>query len=133
MADKTETAELEIAVRRFGEAWAKGDLKTLEALLSPTYTHTDVFGALNNRAAWLAYAAGRAGRSTQISFRDVEMRRIGDTAIVTGINDVAGGGARNSGDQRPLALRFTQVWMLRDGRWLREAFQGTPIGTERGS
>lgn len=128
-----EITELEFAVQRLGEAWANGDLKTLEALLSPSYTHTDVFGALTNRAAWLAYAAGRAGRTTQISLQNVEIRRIGDTAIVTGINDVTGGGGRNPGDKKPLSLRFTQVWMLRDGRWLREAFQGTPIGTEQGS
>lgn len=133
MADDPENAGLELSIRRFGEAWASGDLKTLENLLSPTYTHADVFGTLLNRAAWLAYASGRAGRSTQISFRDVEIRRIGDTAIVTGINDVSGSGARNPEDQKSLSLRFTQVWMLRDGRWLREAFQGTPIGTERGS
>jgi ketosteroid isomerase-like protein len=93
-----------------------GGLKTLEALLLPTYTHTDVFGALNDRASWLPYAAGRAGRSTQISFRDVEIRRIGDTAIVTGINDVTGSGGRNPEDQKPLSLRFTQVWMLREWR-----------------
>jgi hypothetical protein len=24
-------------------------------------------------------------------------------------------------------LRFTQVWVKRDGRWLREAFQATPV------
>jgi ketosteroid isomerase-like protein len=133
MADDAGTAELKLAVRRFAEAWASGDVEALAALLSPTYTHTDVFGGLSSRADWLAYAAGRAGRSTQIAFRSVQTRRIGDTAIVTGINDVTGGGARNPGDQKPLSLRFTQVWMLRDGRWLREAFQGTPIGTEQGS
>ena len=126
-------AELEIAVRRFGEAWASGDLTTLDALLSLTYTHADAFGALSHRAAWLTYAAGRAGRSTQISFRDVEIRRIGDFAVVTGINNVTGSGARNRADEKPLSLRFTQVWVLRDGRWLREAFQATPIAAERDS
>jgi ketosteroid isomerase-like protein len=127
MADDPNTAELEVAVRRFGEAWASGDLKTLEPLLSPTYTHTDGFGAFHDKAAWLDYVGGRAGRSTQISFRDVEIRRLGDFAIVTGTNDLTGPGIRNKGDQAPQSMRFTQVWILKNGQWLREAFQATPI------
>ena len=122
MSDDAKSAELEQSVQRFGEAWANGDLKTLEGLLSPTYTHTDGFGAFHDRAAWLAYAGRRVGRSTQIFFRDMETRRIGDVAIVTGVNDLAGGGIR-----KPQSMRFTQVWILKDGRWLREAFQATPV------
>lgn len=133
MADEAENTLLQQSIRRFGEAWASGDLETLAALLSPTYTHTDIFGAYQDRAAWLAYAGGRTGRDTQILFRDVETRRIGDTAIVTGINEVAGSGARHAGDRENLLLRFTQIWVLRDGQWLREAFQATPIETARAS
>jgi ketosteroid isomerase-like protein len=127
MADDVGNAELRRSIQRFGEAWANGDLETLSALLTPTYTHTDVFGAFHDKSEWLAYAAGRAGRSTQIAFRDVETRRIGDLAIVTGINDVTGPGRRSADDHKPLSLRFTQIWVLKDSKWLREAFQATPI------
>ena len=127
MADIVDDTELQRSIRRFGEAWASGDLETLSALLTPTYTHTDVFGAFHHKTEWLTYAAGRAGRNTQITFRDVQTRRIGDLAIVTGINDVAGPGGRSAGDQKPLSLRFTQIWILKDSKWLREAFQATPI------
>lgn len=122
-----EAALLQKAIRRFGEAWASGDLRTLDALLSPTYSHVDAFGIFYDRAGWLAYADARAGRTTQISFREIETRRIGDIAVVTGVNDLMGGGIRNTEDQRGLSIRFTQVWLLRDGKWLREAFQATPI------
>jgi hypothetical protein len=58
------------------------------------------------------------------------MRIIGDVAIVTGVNDVSGGGAKSATDQRDWSLLFTQVWVWQDGRWLREAFQATPeMGT----
>lgn len=62
---------LDEAVRRFGEAWASGDGAALEALLSPSYTHTDVFGAFHERAAWLDYAraGGRGGRRASTSAR----------------------------------------------------------------
>lgn len=119
--------ELDEAVRRFGEAWAVGGGATLDALLSPTYTHADVSGRFQDRAAWLAYARGRAARGTRIAFRDVRQRIIGDVAIITGINELEGPGARDASDASALTLRFTQVWVKRDGRWLREAFQATPI------
>jgi ketosteroid isomerase-like protein len=119
--------DLQASITRLGEAWAQGDLATLETLLSRTYTHTDVFGAFQDRAAWLRYVGARTGRATQIGFRNVETRVVGDVAVVTGINDVSGPGARSAGDQRALSLRFTQVWVRQDGKWLREAFQATPI------
>jgi hypothetical protein len=44
MDEHDATTKLDICIKRFGEAWARGDVKALEAVLSPTYTHTDVFG-----------------------------------------------------------------------------------------
>jgi ketosteroid isomerase-like protein len=133
MADDSDRAKLEQSVQRFGEAWANGNLEVLAALLTPTYTHTDAFGAFHDRTAWLEYAAGRVGRNTHIAFRDMTTRRIGDVAIITGINDVVGQGARSADDHSPLSLRFTQIWILKDGTWLREAFQATPITKTRAS
>ena len=124
MADRI--AALEDAVRRFGQAWAKGDKAALESLLSPGYTHTDIFGKLSDRAAWLAYAGERGGRTTRIEFRDLRIRIDGDVGIVTGINDLDVG-TRDAADRTALSLAFTQVWVWRQGRWLREAFQATPI------
>jgi Domain of unknown function (DUF4440) len=135
MDEEERRRALDEAVRRFGEAWAAGDGAALEALLSPRYTHIDVFGAFLERAAWLAYARGRAGRATRIAFREVRTRIVGDpgsgpgqaVAIVTGLNDVSGPGGRSADDRATLTLRFTQVWIWTDGRWLREAFQATSI------
>ena len=118
-------ADLDTAVHRFGEAWASGDMATLESLLSPTYTHTDVFAELHDRTGWLGYARRRAGRTTRVDFRDVRRRVVGDVAIVTGINDIRGPGALSASDQKDSTIRFTQVWVWDRGRWLREAFQAT--------
>src|SRR5262245_47754103 len=123
-------AELQEAIRRFGEAGARGDAATLDALLSPTYTHTDNFGAVLDGACCLQYTACRAVPTTIIGFRDIETRIVGDVAVVTGINLVQGAGSRSADDNAALILRFTQVWVFRDGRWLREAFQATPINSK---
>jgi ketosteroid isomerase-like protein len=122
-----EDDDLQDSIRRFGEAWARGDVETLDALLSPTYSHIDVFGNHQDRATWLTYAAGRAGSRTRIEFVDVATRIIGDVAVITGRNDVHGGGGLLRDSQRDFSLRFTQLWVRRDGRWLREAFQATFI------
>jgi ketosteroid isomerase-like protein len=124
---ENHVAALDEAVRHFGEAWAIGDVAALDSLLSPTYTHTDIFGKLSDRASWLAYASRRADRSTRIAFRNVHIRVNGDVGIVTGINDVQGGGIRDAADQKSLTLAFTQAWVWQQGRWRREAFQATPI------
>lgn len=120
-------AALEQAVHRFGEAWANGDVETLESLLSPTYLHTDAYGKALDRASWLAYAAQRTGRTTRIGFEDLRIRIVGDIGIVTGINRLQGAGIRNAADRLDLVLRFTQLWIHQDGRWLRETFQATPV------
>ena len=134
MSEEQRLAELESAVRRFGEAWAAGDGATLDSLLSATYTHSDIFGDIQDRAEWLAYAGGRAGRASRIAFSNVQTRIVGDAAVVTGLNTVTGGGARTADDRQDLELRFTQLWIWRDGRWLREAFQATPVqASERAS
>jgi ketosteroid isomerase-like protein len=125
MSDRV--AALEEAIQRFGEAWAAGDAAAMDSLLSPTYTHTDVFGKLSDRATWLAYARGRTGRPTRIEFRDIRIRVVGEIGIVTGINDLHGGGAWDAADRQSRTLAFTQVWIWQNGRWLREAFQATPV------
>jgi hypothetical protein len=125
-------AALDEAVIRFGEAWARGDMAELRSLLSPTYTHNDAFGARHDHESWLAYAAKRTGRQTQITFRDVKTRFAGDNvAIITGFNDLSGGGVLSPDDPNTFTLVFTQVWVWRDGKWLREAFQATPVKAEK--
>ena len=118
-------AELDLEIRRFGAAWATGEVAVLDELVSPTYTHIDAYGDFHDRASWLAYAGRRAGRSTQIGFREMALRLIGEMAIVTGINDIQAVGDPQVGARQDLVLRFTQVWVRREGRWLREAFQAT--------
>ncbi|MCV2872792.1 nuclear transport factor 2 family protein [Defluviimonas sp. WL0050] len=126
--DKEPTTDaLNGALQKFGESWARGDTVALAELLSPTYTHNDATGEHLKRDAWLSYAAKRTGRGTQIAFRDVEFRIFDGIAIVTGFNDISGGGILKADDSRDLSIAFTQVWRWDKGQWLREAFQATPV------
>jgi hypothetical protein len=68
---------------------------------------------------------GRSGADTRISFADASTRLIGNVAIVTGRNDMTGQSAISSEGRSTGSVRFTQVWVRQEGRWLREAFQAT--------
>jgi ketosteroid isomerase-like protein len=96
-------------------------------MLSRSYTHTDVKGRFQDRGAWLEYARGRSGATNQIDFADVTTRLVGDVAVITGRNDIEGSGIVSGDSRAAISLRFTQVWVRTDGRWLREAFQATII------
>lgn len=121
--------ELETRIIEFGEAWALGDHDALADMLSPSYTHTNVWGELQDRDAWLQYARGRSGATTTLGFVDVVIRIVGDTAIVTGRNDIVGGNSVLRDGRSNRSIRFTQVWVRRGETWLREAFQATFISS----
>ena len=106
---------LDLATREFGEAWAHGDTDALRQMLSPNYTHTEVRGRFLYRDEWLAYASGRAGATTQIAFADVTTRLVGDSAIITGRNDMTGGNIVIGDERSSLSIRFTQVWSAGTG------------------
>jgi hypothetical protein len=76
--DATTKAEIETAVTRFGEAWAEGDVATLDTMISPTFTHTDFRGRLTDRAAWLATARKRPNVSSEMD--DIAIRHFGQIA-----------------------------------------------------
>jgi len=128
--ETTPAAELDAALRIFGEAWARGDIETLRSLLSPSYIHNDASGAHLTREEWLSYASRRMERGTQITFRDVKTRLFGDIAVVTGFNDLTGGGVFDETDRREMSLVFLQIWRRQNGPWIREAFQATPVISE---
>jgi len=54
---------------------------------------------------------------------DLQVRREGDTAVVTGVNHVKGRGEDDKPYDRRVA--FTDVWVKRDGKWQVLAAQGT--------
>ena len=127
IGDNGRLASLDAAVRAFGEAWARGDTDAAKELLSPSYSHNDLFGKQWTYSECLAYFDSRKGRATRITFRDVRTRHFGDLAIITGFNDVTGEGVTAESDTQDLTLLFLQIWRWDHGRWLREAFQATPV------
>jgi uncharacterized protein (TIGR02246 family) len=122
MVDAATKAEIEETFVRFGEAWTDGDVTTLETLLSPTYTATDINGEFTHRAAWLATVHKRPNASTTMD--DIAIRTFGDVAIVTARQIIM---HDDGSERRRRAFRITTVLVKQDGRWLREAAQVAAI------
>lgn len=86
----------------------------LGALLDDDFVLTHSDGRVQHKADYLADLDRRTRVNHAIDNHDVEVRRHGDTAVVTG-RTVQNG----IGEQGPFQgiFRFTRVWVLHDGRW----------------
>ena len=58
---------------------------------------------------------GRTGAATEITFADVTTRLMGNVAIITGRNDVAGGNIVIGDERSKLTLRFIKSRSVRTG------------------
>ena len=91
-------------VQRFGE------------ILADDFLCTTADGTLVDRTAFLELAS-RPTTALQLEVHDVNVRLLGDTAIVHAATTFT------HTDGRPGRGRYTDVWAHRDGRWVAVAAQ----------
>jgi ketosteroid isomerase-like protein len=102
--------------RQWNEARAKADVALLDRMLAPDWTVTHGDGTMNTKAEYLTdLKSGARKFSGSVKEDDVTVRVYGDTAVASGTSDstVALNGRPQGG-----ALRFTRVYVKRDGRWM---------------
>ena len=114
---KTEAALLQLE-----QTWAKAleshDADTVACLVDVTFEDAGVDGAVHDRATMLAHIAQRGPNLNRLE--DMHAHLYGDTAYVRGINQV------NDPAGKPVArVRFTDVFVYREGRWQAVAGQET--------
>jgi ketosteroid isomerase-like protein len=118
---KQEVMRMEQAL---ADALVQSDAANLGQLLAEDLTHTNPFGKLRGKSAWIA--AVKAGHIKFSSFRyeDVQIRIYGEIAVFTAINilRVEAAGSDLSGKYRSI-----HVWVRREGRWQLTAHQATRI------
>jgi uncharacterized protein DUF4440 len=126
--------ELRAAMAERQKAMLAGDSNAVERLMAEEYLQTDIMGRVQDKSAWLAEyfrplaALIKAGkfRWEMYDEKDVQMRMLGDTAVVVGSLTLKGTGARpveRTWEASPQSsvggtLHFTRVWINRNGRWL---------------
>src|SRR5246127_2568342 len=134
-------ADLRATIAELRTASVEGDTQKIVAAMTDDYLQTDISGVVQNKETWLKnyfipvaelIKAGKFRWETY-DLKDVEIRIHGDTGIVIGALEAKGSGARFDVEQHtwvadPNAsfsgrLRFTRVYIRRDGKWLLAALQ----------
>jgi uncharacterized protein (TIGR02246 family) len=112
--------------QRLMRAWIDGDRAYVESVLASDWTTTDVSGQVLTRATVLREVfESRDRRIESGRIDDVKVRMLGDeAAVVTGRTAAVG---TYKGQRGNVTLRFTDVFVRRDGRWQAVASQGTVI------
>jgi ketosteroid isomerase-like protein len=108
--------------------WAKaglaGDAAGLEKLLTPDYVYTNQDGEMATRAEMVAGVKSGSTRYTTFTVEDLKVHVYGDAAVVTGKGSIKG---KENGKPIDEVLRFTDTWVMRDGRWVCAATQVTRV------
>jgi ketosteroid isomerase-like protein len=118
-------AHLREIQKRLAKAWIEGDREFIELVLADDWRVTDLTGRVLSKVEVLAEAFGSDERRVEsMEITDLSVRPFGDWAIVTGRTAAAG---EYRGERAEVALRFTDVFVNRDGRWQAVASQATLI------
>ncbi len=123
--------EIRKLLDEFAQAFAKTDTVVLKKLVADDYIHTNLDGGVLNKSQWLERAKMRlaeidAGKFkiTHYSYDDIRIRIYGNTAVATGLAKTEG---LREGKEFKWNLRFTNVWVKRDGLWQRVAFHDSSL------
>ncbi len=86
---------------------------SLRSMLAQDWTYTNYDGLVRDKSEYLDWVAGTSDSAVFVGPYDVRVRRYGDIVLVVGGYRVV----HPSDDDDVLELRFTGVWLWRDGRW----------------
>ncbi len=116
-AQKMSQAEQEIraAEHLWNEARVKADIAALDRLLADGWTVTHGGGTMDTKARYLAdLKSGDRKFSADVKEDELTVRIYGDTAVASGLSDSK---VTFKGQVQGGPLRFTRVYVKRDGRW----------------
>lgn len=118
--------------REWYEARQKRDPKRLDQLLAEDVILTNLFGqSVDKKKTLEVFSAGGTTILESYNNEEVRVRIYGNTAVTTGRAPVTVKGETTGGDFSS-AIRFTRVYVQREGRWQLVAHQATRITEPRG-
>jgi len=109
-------SEIRAMEKRWNDARVKADVAALDRMLAADWTVTHGDGTINTKAEYLAdLKSGDRKFSADVTEDEPVVRVYGDTAVASGVSDskVTYRGKPSGG-----ALRFTRVYVKRDGGWM---------------
>ena len=105
-------------------ALVTADYAALDRLLADDLTYTHSTAKLDTKATYLEPLVSGRTRYQSLEPSDVQVRVYGTTGVVTGILRSV---ALVAGKESRTNMRFTNVWVRRDGRWQMVAWQSTRL------
>ena len=106
------------ALARADTSWnelrLRADVAGLDRLLAKDWQLTHSDGRVPTKAGYLRELATGQRSNQAIGNEGVQVRRYGDTAVVTGTSVQSG---VSKGVPWSVRFRFTRTWILRDGAW----------------
>ena len=123
----TSQAKDEATLMQMEQAWARAleqqDVGTLDCILAAEFEDANPAGALSDRSKILA-GAQKPGSHHKLS--EMHARVYGDVGYIRGLATALGA------DGRPkVVVRFTDVYVYRDGRWQCVAGHESQVPIER--
>ena len=118
-ADAAKAADL----ARF-TAQTSNDFAALGQLLADDLIYTHSSAAVDGKASFIESMRSGTVKYESIEPRDVQVRVYGNTAVITGAGRFR---VTARGEKLDNQLRYTNVWVLRDGRWQMVSWQSTKI------
>jgi len=103
---------------------AANDFVSLDKLLGDDLIYTHSNALVDTKASYVESMTSGALKYESIEPADLKVRVYGTTAVITAsaaITSVSKGQTQNN------KLRYTDVWVLRDGRWQMVGWQSTKI------
>ena len=100
--------------RGWNDAFYKRDVKFIERLLAEEFVATYDDGTRGDKQKELALAAAFNQQIESAVQDDFVVKIYRDTAVVWFTLNIVG---IKQGERSPLTLRYTDVWVFRDGRW----------------
>ncbi len=119
-AQADDRAELARLNDDYVRAVLMSDVARFEQILAADFRNTNPDGTMLDRQGFLAQVA-RPSNLTSLKADDVEIRILGDTAIIHART------VYQTSDGRPGSGRYTDVWRKHDGRWLAVAAHVTRL------
>ena len=112
--------------RGWNEAFYRKDVAFIERLLAEEFTATYDDGRMGDKATELALVAAFNQQVESATPDEFAVRVYRDTAVVWFTLRLVG---IKEGQRSEMALRYTDVWIVRDGRWQCVSSQSTRVAT----
>jgi ketosteroid isomerase-like protein len=130
-AQSSAESELLTIQREWAEARVKPDIAYLERLYAKEFRVHNITGEVSSREEDIAMFRERRIEPDFVRDRDMKVSVHGESAVVTGVENVGGRYPAGplKGQFAEFSIRFTNVFVRRDGRWQLVIHHGTQIPT----